>query len=257
MLSQLLSGNFTIQTIIAEILAVLVIIFLILPFHEWAHAQTAYLLGDKGIKQRGRLSLNPLSHIDPVGALAMLFIGFGWAKPVPVDARYFKNPKVGIWAKPVPVDARYFKNPKVGMAITAFMGPVANLIAALAGLFVFHTLWCIVPTFFTAGGFGSYVLAFLQFYIIVNVNLAVFNLLPIPPLDGSKILFVFLPDKAVMFFYRYQMFFMIGLIVLLWAGPLSYVLTFLSRGALYGIYQFSTLPFRLFGQSTVPFNAIF
>lgn len=238
MLSQLLSGNFTIQTIIAEILAVPVIIFLILPFHEWAHAQTAYLLGDKGIKQRGRLSLNPLSHIDPVGALAMLFIGFGWAKPVPVDARYFKNPKVG-------------------MAITAFMGPVANLIAALAGLFVFHTLWCIVPTFFTAGGFGSYVLAFLQFYIIVNVNLAVFNLLPIPPLDGSKILFVFLPDKAVMFFYRYQMFFMIGLIVLLWAGPLSYVLTFLSRGALYGIYQFSTLPFRLFGQSTVPFNAIF
>ncbi len=238
MLSQLLSGNFTIQTIIAEILAVLVIIFLILPFHEWAHAQTAYLLGDKGIKQRGRLSLNPLSHIDPVGALAMLFIGFGWAKPVPVDARYFKNPKVG-------------------MAITAFMGPVANLIAALAGLFVFHTLWCIVPTFFTAGGFGSYVLAFLQFYIIVNVNLAVFNLLPIPPLDGSKILFVFLPDKAVMFFYRYQMFFMIGLIVLLWAGPLSYVLTFLSRGALYGIYQFSTLPFLLFGQSTVPFNAIF
>ena len=238
MLSQLLSGNFTIQTIIAEILAVLVIIFLILPFHEWAHAQTAYLLGDKGIKQRGRLSLNPLSHIDPVGALAMLFIGFGWAKPVPVDARYFKNPKVG-------------------MAITAFMGPVANLIAALAGLFVFHTLWCIVPTFFTAGGFGSYVLAFLQFYIIVNVNLAVFNLLPIPPLDGSKILFVFLPDKAVMFFYRYQMFFMIGLIVLLWAGPLSYVLTFLSRGALYGIYQFSTLPFQLFGQSTVPINALF
>lgn len=238
MLSQLLSGNFTIQTVIAEILAVLVIIFLILPFHEWAHAQTAYLLGDKGIKQRGRLSLNPLSHIDPVGALAMLLIGFGWAKPVPVDSRYFKNPKVG-------------------MAITAFMGPVANLIAALAGLFVFHTLWCIVPTFFTAGGFGSYVLAFLQFYIIVNVNLAVFNLLPIPPLDGSKILFVFLPDKAVMFFYRYQMFFMIGLIVLLWAGPLSYVLTFLSRGALYGIYQFSTLPFQLFGQSTVPFNAIF
>ena len=159
MLSQLLSGNFSVQTIIAEIMAVLLIIFLILPFHEWAHAQTAYLLGDKGIKQRGRLSLNPLSHIDPVGALAMLLIGFGWAKPVPVDSRYFKNPKVG-------------------MAITALMGPVANLVAALAGLFTFHIIWCIAPSFFTAGGFGSYVLAFLQFYIVVNVNLAVFNLHP-------------------------------------------------------------------------------
>lgn len=238
MLSQLLSGNFSVQTIIAEIMAVLLIIFLILPFHEWAHAQTAYLLGDKGIKQRGRLSLNPLSHIDPVGALAMLLIGFGWAKPVPVDSRYFKNPKVG-------------------MAITALMGPVANLVAALAGLFTFHIIWCIAPSFFKAGGFGSYVLAFLQFYIVVNVNLAVFNLLPIPPLDGSKILFVFLPDKAVMFFYRYQMFFMIALIVLLWTGPLSYILSFLSHGALYGVYQFSTLPFRLFGQNTVPFNAVF
>ena len=238
MLLTLLNGNFTMEQVFAQILAVLLVIFLILPFHEWAHAFTASCLGDKGIKARGRLSLNPISHIDPIGAVMLLLIGFGWAKPVPVDSRYFKNPKVG-------------------MAITAFMGPVANLIAALAGLFVFHTLWCIVPTFFTAGGFGSYVLAFLQFYIIVNVNLAVFNLLPIPPLDGSKILFVFLPDKAVMFFYRYQMFFMIGLIVLLWAGPLSYVLTFLSRGALYGIYQFSTLPFQLFGQSTVPFNALF
>ena len=238
MLSQLLSGNFTIQTVIAEIFAVLVIIFLVLPFHEWAHAQTAYLLGDKGIKQRGRLSLNPLSHIDPVGALAMLLIGFGWAKPVPVDSRYFKNPKVG-------------------MAITALMGPVANLVAALAGLLVFHTVWCIVPSFFTAGGFGDYVLVFLQFYIIVNVDLAVFNLLPIPPLDGSKILFVFLPDKAVMFFYRYQMFFMVALIVLLWTGPLSYILGFLSRGALYGMYQFSALPFQLFGQNTVPYNLIF
>ena len=238
MLSQLLSGNFTIQSVIAEIFAVLVIIFLVLPFHEWAHAETAYLLGDKGIKQRGSLSLNPLSHIDPMGALAMLLIGFGWARPVPVDARYFKNPKVG-------------------MAITALMGPVANLVAALAGLFTFHLLWCIVPSFFTTAGFGSYVLVFLQFYIIVNINLAVFNLLPIPPLDGSKILFVFLPDTAVQFFYRYQMFFMMGLIVLLWTGPLSYLLSFLSRGALFGVYQLSALPFQLFGQQTVPFNMVF
>ena len=112
MLSQLLSGHFTLESIIAEILAVLLIIFLILPFHEWAHAEAAYLLGDKGIKERGRLSLNPLSHIDPVGALFMLLIGFGWAKPVPVDSRYFKNPKLG-------------------MGIVALMGPVANIVAEI------------------------------------------------------------------------------------------------------------------------------
>ena len=238
MLSQLLSGRFTVQSIIAQIFAVLVIIFLVLPFHEWAHAQTAYLLGDRGIKQRGRLSLNPLSHIDLLGALAMLLIGFGWAKPVPVDARYFKNPRVG-------------------MAITALMGPVANLVAAFVGLFAFQIIWFTAPAFFTSNTFGAAVLTFLQFYIIVNVNLAVFNLLPIPPLDGSKILFVFLPDKAVQFFYRYQMFFMIGLIALLWMGPLSYILSFLSRGVLQGMYTLSTLPFTLFGKTAVPFTAVF
>ncbi len=80
MLSTLLSGRFTMQEIIAQILASLMVIFLILPFHEWAHAFTASCLGDKGIRQRGRLSLNPLSHIDPIGALMLLLVGFGWAK---------------------------------------------------------------------------------------------------------------------------------------------------------------------------------
>lgn len=238
MLSQLLRGNFTIESIIAEVFAVLVIIFLVLPFHEWAHAQTAYLLGDKGIKARGRLSLNPLSHIDPLGALAMLLIGFGWAKPVPVDSRYFKNPKLG-------------------MAITALMGPVANLVAALAGLLVFHTVWVIAPQFLANNVVGKWLVTFLSFYVMVNVNLAVFNLLPIPPLDGSKILFVFLPDKAVMFFYRYQMFFMLGLIALLWWGPLSTVLGYLSGWTMYGVYQLSALPFQLFGAETVPFSLFY
>ncbi len=102
-------------------MAVLVIIFLILPFHEWAHAFTASLLGDKAVKGRGRLSINPLSHIDPMGALCMLLFGFGWAKPVPIDPRNFKNPKVG-------------------MAITAIMGPIANIVAALAGLLIYYPI---------------------------------------------------------------------------------------------------------------------
>ena len=238
MLSQLLSGHFNLASILAQVLAVLVIIFLILPFHEWAHAQTAYLLGDKGIKQRGRLSLNPLSHIDPIGALMMILVGFGWAKPVPVDSRYFKNPRVG-------------------MAITALMGPVANLVAAVAGMLVFQIIWAVSPNFLIQNQFGVYVLTFLVFYITVNVNLAVFNLLPIPPLDGSKIMFTFLPDKAVELFYRYQMFFFAALFVLLWTGPLSYVLGFLSRWVSFGLYTLTALPFQAFGVETVPFNIFY
>lgn len=228
MLSQLLSGNFTMQDIIAEILAVLVIILLILPFHEWAHAFTASLLGDKGIKQRGRLSFNPVSHIDPIGALCMLFFGFGWARPVPVDPRKFKNPKVG-------------------MAITALMGPVANLVAGFAGLIIFNILYKAAFMFMYTNPVGMFISVFLRFYITVNVNLAVFNLLPIPPLDGSKILFTFLPDKAVEFCYRYQMFFFIALFLMISFGPLSGLLSYLSNGLLRGMTWLASLPFAFFG----------
>ena len=228
MLSQLLSGHFTLESIIAEILAVLLIIFLILPFHEWAHAEAAYLLGDKGIKERGRLSLNPLSHLDPVGALFMLLIGFGWAKPVPVDSRYFKNPKLG-------------------MGITALMGPVANLVAGFAGLLVYYGIKCASPSFLVSDGLGEIVCVFLVFYVQVNVNLAVFNLLPIPPLDGSKILFTVLPDSAVAFFYRYQMVFFAALFILIYTGPLSSLIGFLSGGMLSGMSWLAMQPFKLFG----------
>lgn len=91
LLNGIRNGNLDFGSVIAEILAVLVIIFLILPFHEWAHAFTASLLGDKAVKGRGRLSINPLSHIDPMGALCMLLFGFGWAKPVPIDPRILKS----------------------------------------------------------------------------------------------------------------------------------------------------------------------
>ncbi len=226
MLSQLLRGQLTFQTAVAEILAVLVIIFLILPLHEWAHAQTAYLLGDKGIKERGRLSLNPLSHIDPIGALFMLFVGIGWAKPVPVDSRYFKNPKLG-------------------MGITALMGPVSNIVAGFVGMIIFYALWAFAPGFMYSEG-GGYVITFLQFYITVNINLAVFNLLPIPPLDGSKVMFTFLPDNAVAFFYKYQMVFFALLFILIYTGPLSWILSFLSENLINAMGWLAKLPFSAF-----------
>ena len=227
MLLSLLSGQLDFYSALSQILAILLIVFLVLPFHEWAHAFTASKLGDTSIKYRGRLTLNPLAHIDPFGALALLLFGFGWAKPVPVDARNFKKPKLG-------------------MAIVALMGPVANIVAAIAGGLVFQAFVKFAPDFFVTNNIGQYVYMFLSFYVLINIRLAVFNLLPIPPLDGSKILFLFLPDKWVMWFYRYQQIISIVLIALLWAGILSIPLNFLSNYVLMFVNWITALPFSLF-----------
>ena len=227
MLISLLSGRLDFASAVTEVFAILLIVFLVLPFHEWAHAFTALKLGDTSVKYRGRLTLNPLAHIDPFGALALLLFGFGWAKPVPVDPSNFKKPKLG-------------------MGIVALMGPVANVVAAIAGGLIFHAIAKFAPTFFTGEGFGYYVYLFLTYYVSINVSLAVFNLLPIPPLDGSKILFIFLPDKAVMWFYRYQNIISIVLIGLLWLGVLSVPLSFLSGYVLKFVNWLTALPFSFF-----------
>ena len=226
MLFSLLRGQLDFQSALAEILAILLIVFLILPFHEWAHAFTASKLGDTAVRSRGRLTLNPLAHIDPFGALALLLFGFGWAKPVPVDPRNFKKPKLG-------------------MAIVALMGPAANIVAAIAGGLIFNAIVRFAPDLFSQG-IGVYLYLFFVFYIRVNVSLAVFNLLPIPPLDGSKLLFAFLPDKYVAWFYKNQMIISIVLMALLWAGVLSIPLSFLSGYVLRFVDWISALPFSFF-----------
>ena len=174
---------------------------LCITIHELAHGFTAYKLGDNTAKDLGRLTLNPIKHIDPVGLLMMLLIGFGWAKPVPVDIRNFKHPK---WY----------------MAITAFAGPLSNIILAVIVIFIlglFATSLGVVfhevtgQMYFTNNtGLMIYTLIFNT--VSLSIALAVFNMLPIPPLDGSKVLFSLFPEHIYYKILRYEKY---GIILLL------------------------------------------
>ncbi len=167
--------------------------FLTIVLHEIAHGFVAYLFGDRTAKNAGRLTLNPVKHIDIWGLLAMIIFGFGWAKPVPVNAYYFKNRKLG-------------------MAITALAGPASNLLLAFAALLVLKGL-----TLITISSYWVYevlvgLATFVQIFAILNVGLAVFNLIPIPPLDGSKILNTLLPERI---YFKIMQFEQYGFLVLL------------------------------------------
>lgn len=216
-------GSVDFMSIFMQILAVVFVIFCILPLHEFAHGWVAYKLGDNTAKYQGRLTFNPIASVDPMGALFLLLFGFGWAKPVPVNPNNFKKPKRD-------------------MAITALAGPISNLLAAFVGALIF-----IIVLLLTNFGAPDFVWIFFQYYIIVNVGLAVFNLLPIPPLDGSRILGAFLSDKALYSYYRYQNIIMTVLMLLLFTGVLDGPINFLRNGCLNGVMWLAQLPFQLFG----------
>lgn len=173
------------------------IIFCVLPIHEYAHGFVANKLGDNTAQLKGRLTLNPLAHVDPMGALMVLLVGFGYAKPVPVNIGRFKRGKR-----------------KQYMALTAFAGPVSNLIMAT----IFTFLYCLIYyKFLYTSEAMVYVALFFSVAAQINISLAVFNLLPIPPLDGSRILNAFLPDRIyykIMQYERYIVLIVFALILM-------------------------------------------
>ena len=168
-------------TYILSILLGLVPSLLCITLHELSHGLVAYKLGDDTAKRAGRLTLNPIKHLDPMGLLMMLVFHVGWAKPVPVNM--FK-----------------FKNPKRGMAITALAGPVSNLVIAVVFMFLYGAAY--IPL--GQSDAGSYFLSMLQLTAYISLGLAIFNLIPISPLDGSKVLFSFMSDERYYKLMRYE-----------------------------------------------------
>ncbi len=182
-----------------DLIYILPVILISLTAHEYCHGYVAYRLGDPTAKQEGRLSLNPLKHIDPIGFIMLILIRFGWAKPVPVRPAYFQNPRKG-------------------MMWTACAGPISNLALAVISGFATAMLQLIANhlTISQMSGFGfeilSYLYTFFYLMVLVNVGLAFFNLIPVHPLDGYRILGYFLPSSFEMFFIRYGQYIQIGLI---------------------------------------------
>lgn len=192
-----------------------------IPIHECAHAWASNKLGDPTAKNLGRLTLNPLPHLDLIGSVLMLFTGFGWAKPVPVTTRNFKNVKKG-------------------MILTALAGPAANILLALLSL-ILYKLWCYFLYPFLAINFTTASAIAQIFYImcLLNINLVVFNLIPIPPLDGSRVLTAVLPARLYYKVMQYEQYIIYGVFIILMLGWLDGPLSFL-RGVVYNFLNLIT-----------------
>jgi len=193
-LENLFPANASMEEMIMQILLIVIPFMLCITVHELAHGFTAYRLGDNTAKNQGRLTLNPVKHIDPFGLLMIVLFRFGWAKPVPVNMYTFKHPK------------RY-------MAVTAFAGPLSNIIFALIAMLAFGFLY--MPIVSLPPNISMFIQTLFIRIVEINIMLAVFNMLPIPPLDGSKILFSLFSEESYFKLMRYERYGMFVLILLL------------------------------------------
>lgn len=204
-------GDFSAAAIL-EFALYVVVILISLSVHELCHGYVAYRCGDATARNLGRLTLNPLAHLDPIGTIMMLCFGIGYAKPVPINPRNFNHYKRDL-------------------CFVSFAGPLSNLCLSIIGAILYWLSFILLPDTVPT----TFWMSFCASFVTANASLAVFNLLPIPPLDGSRILSVVLPGKISFYYLKYERYIMLVLLLLLWRGALDGVLSFLTGHLLNGI----------------------
>ena len=209
------------QSLLYILIIRLIVALTALPVHECAHAYAAMRMGDHTAERQGRLTLNPFAHFDPIGTTAIILFGFGWAKPVPIN----------------PLN---FNNPKKGMMLSALAGPLSNIGLAFLSM-VFYKLVPLLSYIGVGASFVSTLSIFFYYAMTINISLGVFNLIPIPPLDGSPIATYFLPQRTYFKIMQYERYILIAFFLILWLGVLDMPIAFVDGLVTKGL-DFITLP---------------